>query len=85
VQASSPLTFGPSGTVFPEPGVKLVFSVSAEFVSPPSGFRLAVFKIVNGLLVYPNPKLEIRNPRSETRNSKPKIRNLQPYIVNPNL
>ena len=32
--------------------------MSAEFVSPPSGFRLAVYKIVNGLLVHPNPKSE---------------------------
>jgi hypothetical protein len=49
VQISEALFFGPSGLVFPEPGVTLSFQISPERANPPAGSMIAVFKIVNGV------------------------------------
>ena len=48
-QISEAVFFGPSGLVFPEPGVTLSFQISPELANPPDGFMISVFKIVNGL------------------------------------
>jgi len=48
---SEALFFGPTGTRFREPGIQLNFQIDPDVASPPDGFRIAAFKIVNGVPV----------------------------------
>ena len=46
---SEALFFGPTGTLFLEPGIQMSFQISLDLVDPPDGFRIAAFKIVDGI------------------------------------